>query len=204
MDKARLPRDCLEGRIRSSLLCVSPDPALAPHFPWSSRYSDSAAPVSAHPASSECSRGNGVRHEGEGGALCDKIFRRIRPYLPHDDLFEALLPSAVVDLSTVGDPEDQDDEAVVLDCVDDSVVPDSYTPASPFTASKHRGAWRARFDAEKFDGTGDAKPMESVELLKGLRGGRGEFNGECHPMPRSALISDHGTVGAPAMISAIV
>ena len=142
-------------------------------------------------------RGRGVRcatrYSGESGRT-----------FPHDDLFEALLPSAVVDLSTVGDPEDQDDEAVVLDCVDDSVVPDSYTPASPFTASKHRGAWRARFDAEKFDGTGDAKPMESVELLEGLRGGRGEFNGECHPMPRSALISDHGTVGAPAMISAIV
>ena len=57
--------------------CVSPSRRLDRHFPWSSRYPGSAAPVSVRQASSECSRGNGARREGERGALCDKIYRRI-------------------------------------------------------------------------------------------------------------------------------
>ena len=56
-----------------SALCVGRHPATTP-LTWPFVR---AAPVSARRASSECSPADGVRREGEGGALCDKIFRRI-------------------------------------------------------------------------------------------------------------------------------
>ena len=66
----------------------------------------------------------------------------------------------------MGDPQYQDDEAVVLDRVYDSVAPYSHTPATPFATSKHRGAWGARLATEKFDGAGDAEPIGCVEFLE--------------------------------------
>ena len=99
----------------------------------------SAAPASVRRASSECSRGDGVRHEGDRGALCDKIFRRIQ-FVPYACRFPSRRLSAVVDFPAVGDSQHQDDEAVVLDRVNNSVIAHSHTPATPFATSKQRGA----------------------------------------------------------------
>jgi hypothetical protein len=75
-----------------------------------------------------------------------------------------------MDFPAVGDPQHQDDEAVVLDRADDSLVPDSHTPATPFATSKHRGARGARLDAEELERTGDAKPLACAEFLERLCG----------------------------------
>ena len=58
-------------------LCVYVDSSSLTVFCPVDRYPGSAAPVSVRRASSECSPVDGVRHEGDRGALCDKIFRRI-------------------------------------------------------------------------------------------------------------------------------
>lgn len=94
-----------------------------------------------------------------------------------------LLP-AFVDVA-VADGHDENEQHVVVDLVDDSVVTCADTPLA--AAQKLLGATGARFAREQLDRSLYATLRRPVELTQLSYGCRGDLDAVGHASPRSAL-----------------
>ncbi len=80
-----------------------------------------------------------------------------------------------VDVAPMADPDDQDDEAVILDRVQDAVLADADAPDVIGAAELHGSC--ARIGREGVNPSTDAALNRAIELRQRLRGGGQELDG---------------------------
>ena len=111
------------------------------------------------------------------------------------------MPLLAVDVASMSEPNDDNQQDVVLNCVDDSIVAYPDTKAWPALEGPHTGG--SRILCEQRDRALDATTILGIELAQ--RSGRRRTQLDAvvvHSQPRSALTCSHGILGPSSAIAA--
>lgn len=91
------------------------------------------------------------------------------------------------------DPDDEDDETIVMHLVDDAVVANP-NPIRPLLALEGNAPRWARLVCENLDGSPDSLLLTPRKSGEGLHRATSDLDlAPAHASPRSALTSSHGT-----------
>lgn len=96
-----------------------------------------------------------------------------------------LLPSATVDVATVADRDHGNDKNVVVDGVDDAVVP--YPHSEPGTPLKRLCPWRPRILPKKRNRPTNAVTILMIDTPQSTNCGRAQLDLVAHVQPKSAF-----------------
>lgn len=91
----------------------------------------------------------------------------------------------VVDVATVAERDHGDDEDIVVDGVDNAVVP--YANSEPWSSLKRLGAWRPRILAKKRNRPANAVAILMINTLQSANCCRAQFDLVAHVQPKSAF-----------------
>ncbi len=106
----------------------------------------------------------------------------------------------VVDVASMPKPHDDDQQHVVLDGVNNSIVTDSDSKTRP--ALQSTCTWRARILREQSDCALNSPASLRVEFAQGADGRRSKLDAiGAHSQPRSALTCSHGMFGPSSAIA---
>lgn len=93
--------------------------------------------------------------------------------------------SVVVDVATVAERDHGDDENIVVDGVDNAVVP--YTNSEPGSPLKRLGPWRPRILAKKRNRPTNAVTVLMINTLQSANCSRAQFDLVAQVQPKSAF-----------------